>query len=183
MDKVTSEDLVETVMVLPTPASLFERQDDGNFRLVISNDSVKQLYKTDANPEGRSVGEFRFSDSANEQLKAAFDRCCETQEAYTQELRWRLRDGSVVYTNFTAVPLVEDGKVSRIITTSFDVTDLVLARMAHAESIRSLLSGYMSICAWCNSIHQDGKWVPADQYAGKLNSHHILCPDCASAKA
>lgn len=118
-----------------------------------------------------------------EKTIAAYETCIKTRQAQIFEVEHIRPDGETRWGRHTIAPALGNAdRVSHLIVTSIDVTELVLAQKQLEDALAQTLSDYVSICAQCKNIKSDDQWMPIDAYAAeKMNYHsfsHGLCPDC-----
>ena len=51
------------------------------------------------------------------------------------------------------------------------------------DALSTALSGYIKICAWCKTVHEEGgSWKPVEEYVQthtRAQFTHSICPQCA----
>lgn len=183
---MTLDELSDTLLRLPTMAAVLEvLPDASDFRLVRINDPLKAFVQSDDDPVGRVTGEFVYSRSAPERIHAMASACATSGEVRTSDETFRLRDGTVIHVRMTMVPFEQQGRVTHIVITMEDTTELTNLRLEHTRQLALAASGFVEMCAWCNSINTDGEWLPPTRFVEEVRrgdeapAEH-LCPDCAT---
>ncbi len=181
------EDLRETINSLPMSVLLIRVEPGNRFVLRAINNAAKALFQTDAAPEGRPVQEWNFSQEIRDRMQRNMTRCATSREVVVVENQIPLRDGTSVWSSNTMVPITDaTGTVTGLFATAVDITELVNLRRAPERELASLASGFVTMCAWCNSIQEEDRWVSVDEYLiahpmGETDT--VVCPTCAARKA
>ncbi len=183
---MTLDELSDTLLSLPTMAAVLEVVPElEDFRLVRVNDPLKAFIRSDEDPVGRVTGEFVYSRSAPERIHTMASACATRREVQISEETFLLRDGSVIHVRMTMVPFEQQDRVTHIVITMEDTTELTNLRLAHTRQLALAASGFVEMCAWCNSINADGEWLPPTRFVEEVRhgddapAEH-LCPDCAT---
>ena len=176
----SASDIVETVISLPTPGGVFDVLDAHQFRLKAINQAALSLIQApSAAVNGRMIKDLQFSPNAAISLETMARRCTESAASETFEESFVLRDGSTVHLSITWVPSIEANRVTQLIFTATNITELVNNRRQRSRELALLASGFLRTCAWCGDVDADGEWVPASSYVestGPINE--TRCPDC-----
>lgn len=178
----TTDDIIETVLALPTAGGVFEVSKDDVFTLVAINAAALELIQArSASPEGLQISEIQFSANAASSLQAMAERCCESWQTEVFEETYVLRDGSTVHLSLTWVPIIDRGRPQVLVLTATDVTRLVDLRMRKARELTLFASGFLQTCAWCGSVESDGDWLPASEYVAAHGPapSGAICPECS----
>ncbi len=179
------QDLEDTIEALTVPAAILEAMPDGNFRLAELNEPCRTLFATDADPRGRLTREFVFSATAGERIQALAEHCMNEGTPISSEETFILRDQSVLHVRISLSPFVDEGGSSLLFGTIDNVTELVNLRMERAKELAMAASGFVEMCAWCNSVLTDEGFQPPDEFVKGLSvesSEGVRCPDCQNSR-
>lgn len=175
------QDLQDTIDSLPIGVVYLAVEDD-NFIVGAINDAAKSLFLTDEDPIGRSIDSWKFPPGIITRMQQNCAACVALGESLSRENPFPLRDGSIVWSSNTMVPVKDDaGEVTGLLITTVDITDLVQLRRVRERELTSLASGFVKICAWCNSIRDNERWVEVNEYLAAHPSndlHTVVCKDC-----
>jgi PAS domain S-box-containing protein len=182
MIQVSNQDLLDTINSLPTGIVMLNVEPGYRFTLRAINSAARAQFQTDDNPVGRAIQEWKFPQEILDRMQFNCARCVSTKQAITTERDFKLRDGQTVWSSNTVVPVTnDDDDVTGLFVTTVDITELVELRIAKEKELTALASGFVKICAWCNSVQEADRWVTVDEY---LISHptsetnQSLCPNC-----
>lgn len=180
------DDVVETILALPTAGGVFSVERDGQFQLAALNERARVLFQTRRDdPAGLSARELRFSPNAAASVQAMAEQCLESRQTETFEETFVLRDGSTVHIGTTWVPILANQEPPLLIFTCSDITESVNVRMRHARELSFFASGFVQTCAWCGNVQTDDGWVSAPEYVDTFGEppSRTRCPDCRRRKA
>ena len=176
------DDLQDTIDSLPIGVVYLVVEEDGRFTVGAINDAAKSLFLTDEDPIGRSIEDWKFPQEVRTRIQQNCAACVASGESLGRENPFPLRDGSVVWSSNTVVPVKDNaGEVTGLFITTVDITELVNLRRVRERELTSLASGFVTICAWCNSIREDERWVEVNEYLVTHPSsdlHMVVCEDC-----
>lgn len=110
------------------------------------------------------------------------------REQVYRERPFPLRDGTVLWSGTTCTPVTnDDGDIVQIFVSTIDVTEFVARRRARVRELLALASGFVRICAWCGSVHDDERWISVEAYVGDQDTGGALpvvsCPTCSTKSA
>ncbi|MFA6455227.1 MAG: hypothetical protein WCW40_00285 [Bacteroidota bacterium] len=75
-----------------------------------------------------------------------------------------------------------ESHIATILFTMIVSVVLTYSALQRHHSVLRVLSGFISMCAWCKKIRdENGAWVTFDVYVGKHSTaefSHGICPDC-----
>lgn len=182
----TSEDIIATMLALPTAGGVFSVEADDRFRLAALNDQALALFQTRRDdPVGITADELRFSPNAASSVQAMAEQCMRSRETETFEETFVRRDGSTMHIGATWVPILENADSPMLVFTCSDITELVNVRMRHARELSLFASGFVQTCAWCGNVQADDGWISAPEYVETFGGPptRIRCPDCERAHA
>lgn len=135
---------------------------------------------------GKEIKPYRGPDQARstrrDQTMAAYLQCVESHQPVSLEIDHVTVDGEHRYGQHQIVPVIEDGRVTQLMVTSIDVTELVRTRESLNNALTRTLSDYLTICACCKNIQTDEDWMSIEAYADRRMDFrkfsHGLCPSC-----
>jgi len=182
----SSEDIIETMLALPTAGGVYSVEGDGQFRLAAFNEQALALFQTRRDdPVGITAQELRFSPNAASSVQAMAEQCMRSRQTETFEETYVLGDGSTIHISATWVPILENADTPLLVFTCSDITELVNVRMRHARELSFFASGFIRTCAWCGNVRADEGWISAPEYVETFGGPpaHIRCPDCERGHA
>ena len=182
----SSDDIIETVMALPTAGGVFSVEGERQFRLAALNDRALTLFQTRRDdPVGVRADQLRFSPNAASSVQAMAEQCLQSRQTETFEDTFVLRDASAIHISATWVPILENVDALLLIFTCSDITELVNVRMRHARELSLFASGFVQTCAWCGNVQADDGWISAPEYVETFGGPptRIRCPDCERARS
>jgi hypothetical protein len=177
---LSASDIIETIMSLPTAGGVFDVLEHNEFRLAAINPPALSLIQAErSNPQGTMITQLEFSTNAAASLEAMAMRCVESCAAEFFEDSFVLRDRSTIHVSISWVPIIVSGRVSQLVFTTTDITDLFKLRMQRSRELALFASAFLKTCAWCGSVESDGQWVSARMHvADKGPVDETICPDC-----
>ncbi len=185
---ISEEDWGDTINSMPVGMLLLGAEKNHRFIVRAINDTARLLFQTVADPVGLSIQDWQFNDEILERMQRNCEACVASNEAGTIENPFVLKDGSIVWSNTTVVPIKShDNTVTALLVTTVNVTELVNVRRARERELALLASGYVTLCAWCNSIRENDQWISVDEYLiaqpeshAESHAEKLICPDCAA---
>ena len=185
--EISDTDLLETINSLPMGVVILRIEPDNRFVLRAINDAAKAFFQTDEDPIGRTIQEWKFRPEILERMQGNCERCVTTTQVIVVENQFPVRDGTSIWSSNTVVPITDvTGNVTGLFVTTIDITELVVARRARERELASLASGFVTMCAWCNSIKEEGRWVAVDEYLivhPTDKADPVVCPTCSATSS
>ena len=177
------KNISDTIMDLDVAIVMLRVIESSNFVLTAINSATKRLLKTDEDPIGRSILEFKFASAAIlQELQRFAEDCVSDKSAKSFERFVTLRSGEELWTSYSVIPILEEEEVVAFMVTLRDVTELIALRREKQRKFTEIANRFFRVCAWCGSVgNEDGAWQPIAEYVERFPSHDLLsrvCPDC-----
>ncbi|MDZ7827638.1 MAG: hypothetical protein U5R48_18370 [Gammaproteobacteria bacterium] len=181
----TSEDIIATMLALPTAGGVFSVEADDQFRLADSTSRRWHCSRRAGTTPSASRRRTPVQPNAASSVQAMAEQCMRSRRTETFEETFVRRDGSTMHIGVTWVPDLENGDSPLLVFTCSDITELVNVRMRHARELSLFASGFVQTCAWCGNVQADDGWISAPEYVETFGGPptRIRCPDCERAHA
>jgi hypothetical protein len=182
----------ELLGALGTAASLSAVDDDGGFSLIAMNDLCRAYFdmKPLSGITRLNIDNVReLMGSSIPQTEAYLDRLLGnyrhvvnsgTQLSTETDLVTPL--GETRWSRNALTPILDNGKVARLMVTFVDVTEIRQIQRQREDSLRSLVSGLIRYCDGCQQVEDgSGTWLKIGDYMRRQTEReftHGICESC-----
>lgn len=186
----------EFLSLLGVAASLTRVDNDGGFTLFANNRLTREFYGAGSLGNGVKLsieGVKPLLEGERDQiaLKAYVDQMtanyravAESHKTVSTETSVLMPDGTTRWSQNTLTPVFDEAnKVARILVTFIDVSELYKAREEIEESLSTLISQVITVCAGCDKIAEGSEWLTMADYMTKHSEQvftHGICDKCRS---
>ena len=185
--------MISDIEALGTPVVIVDVENESQFVYRAANQLALAYYHVRKEVIiGRNVEDYRgLSDIQVRGFKynlSLYRRCVKLRSAITMTTRSDFDDGRQKWAKHTLAPLFVDDGIAQIIVTTVEISDLKRSQQDLSLALTRVLSGFVTICAWCQDIKdKDQRWQRIEEYAStQMDYHefsHGLCPTCAAKQA